>query len=168
MNTREAESLVYKYMAKHELPDEWSFRWQGKKRSLGTCSYSQKEIRLSRWYVELNDLSEVTDTILHEIAHALAYDRYGKLGMGHGVLWKKVCREIGAIPRSCSKDNLNKPKDHYKYNHTCKCGIHYGMHRLRKHYKYRCPKCNDPLFISKKERIAHDSAKKVLEEILCA
>ena len=168
MNTREAESLVYKYIAKHDLPDEWLFRWQNKKGALGTCSYNKKDIRLSKWYVELNDIEDVKDTILHEIAHGLTYVRHGKLGMGHGVLWKKVCREIGAIPKSCSKDNLNKPKDHYKYNHTCKCGIHYGMHRLRKHYKYRCPKCKDPLFISKKERIEHESAVETLNMILAS
>jgi len=168
MNKRKAEGLTNYLMYKHDLPYDWKFRWQNKKNALGTCSYRNKLIKLSEWYVELNDIEEVKDTILHEIAHALAYVRYGKLGLGHGLLWKRVCQEIGAIPKSCSKDNLNKPKDHYKYNHTCKCGIHYGMHRLRKHYKYRCPKCNDPLFISKKERIAHDSAKKVLEEILSA
>ncbi len=43
MNTREAESLVYKYMAKHDLPDEWLFRWQNKKGALGTCSYNKKK-----------------------------------------------------------------------------------------------------------------------------
>ena len=113
MNTREAESLVYKYMAKHELPDEWLFRWQNKKSSLGTCSYNRKEIRLSKWYVELNDLASVRDTILHEIAHALSFIRYGSEGIGHGRLWKKVCREIGAIPKASSKEKLIKPKNHY-------------------------------------------------------
>ena len=100
MNVREAESLVYKYMAKHDLPDEWLFRWQNKKRSLGICSYNKKEIRLSKWYVELNDLISVRDTILHEIAHALSYVYYGSEGIGHGKLWKDICREIGATPKA--------------------------------------------------------------------
>ena len=110
MNTREAESLVYKYMAKHELPDEWLFRWQNKKSALGTCSYNKKEIRLSKWYVELNDVVSVRDTILHEIAHALSYVYYGSEGIGHGKLWKDICRQIGAIPKACSKENLIRPK----------------------------------------------------------
>ena len=151
MNTREAESLVYKYMAKHELPNEWSFRWQGKKRSLGTCSYSQKEIRLSRWYVELNDLAEVTDTILHEIAHALSYVRHGRAGIGHGALWKSICREIGAIPKSCSKANLHRPKNHYKYVETC-CGLTFKRHRLKRNISYACPKCHQGLFLTNKNK----------------
>ena len=166
MNKRKAEGLTNFLMYKHDLPYDWKFRWQNKKNALGTCSYRRKLILLSKWYVELNDMEDVKDTILHEIAHALAYVRYGKLGIGHGALWKKVCREIGAIPKSYSKNNLNKPKNYYKYNHTCKCGIDYGMHRLRKNYKYRCPKCNDPLFTSKRERIELESAEKVLSDIL--
>jgi predicted SprT family Zn-dependent metalloprotease len=146
MNIREAESLVYKYMAKHDLPDEWLFRWQNKKGALGTCSYNNKEIRLSKWYVELNDLISVRDTILHEIAHALSYVYYGSEGIGHGKLWKDICREIGATPKACSKENLIKPKNHYKYIDTCACGITYKQHRLRKNARYSCPKCREELF----------------------
>lgn len=145
MNTREAESLVYKYMAKHNLPDEWLFRWQNKKIALGTCSYNKKEIRLSKWYVELNDLISVRDTILHEIAHALSYVRYGSKGIGHGRLWKKVCREIGATPKARSKENLAKPQNHYKYIEQC-CGDTYKRHRIRTNAVYRCPKCRKELF----------------------
>ena len=167
MNIREAESLVYKYMAKHDLPDEWLFRWQNKKGALGTCSYNNKEIRLSKWYVELNDEAEVRDTILHEIAHALSYERHGSKGIGHGRLWKSICREIGAIPRACSKGKLNKPQNHYKYVDTC-CGVTYRMHRLRKNTKYSCPKCHVGLFVSEKKKIAHRSAKELLDSIFSA
>lgn len=146
MNTKEAESLVYKYMAKHDLPDEWLFRWQNKKNSLGTCSYNKKEIRLSKWYVELNDLISVRDTILHEIAHALSYVYYGSEGIGHGKLWKDICRQIGAIPKACSKENLIKPQNHYKYIDTCYCSITYKRHRVRTNTKYSCPKCKKELF----------------------
>jgi len=165
MNKRKAEGLTNYLMYKHKLPYDWKFRWQNKKNSLGTCSYHRKLILLSKWYVELNDIEEVKDTILHEIAHALAYVRYGKLGIGHGHLWKRVCVEIGAIPKSCSKNNLNKPKDHYKYNDVCQCGINYRMHRLRRNCRYSCPKCHDPLFVSKSEKAQIQSAKKVASEI---
>ena len=160
MNTREAESLVYKYMAKHELPDEWLFRWQNKKSSLGTCSYRKKEIRLSKWYVELNDIESVVDTILHEIAHALSYVYYGSEGIGHGKLWKDICRQIGAIPRACSKEKLNKPQNHYKYIDTCCCGITYKRHRINKFTTYSCPKCQQNLFVKKKDIVVYRNGKK--------
>ena len=73
MELRKASALTHVLMHQHGLSREWVFRWQNKKRSLGTCSYNWREIRLSKWYVELNDIDDVKDTILHEIAHALAY-----------------------------------------------------------------------------------------------
>ena len=145
MNVREAESLVYKYMAKHNLPDEWLFRWQNTKIALGTCIYNKKEIRLSKWYVELNDIESVVDTILHEIAHALSYVRYGSKGIGHGKLWKDVCRQIGAVPKSYTKENLIKPTNHHKYVEEC-CDVTYRRHRLRHNARYSCPKCKKELF----------------------
>ena len=62
-------------------------------------------------------------------------------GIGHGILWKKICREIGAIPKARSKEKLNQPKNHYKYIDTCCCGITYKRHRISKFTTYRCPKC---------------------------
>lgn len=136
----------------HCLSREWTFRWQNKKVSLGTCSYQKKEIRLSKWYVELNDEAEVRDTILHEIAHALSYERHGSKGIGHGRLWRSICREIGAIPRACSKEKLNKPQNHHKYVETC-CGVTYRRHRLRKNARYYCPKCDQRLFLTTNRKL---------------
>jgi predicted SprT family Zn-dependent metalloprotease len=147
MELKKAQALTRILMHKHGLLGNWTFRWQNKKVSLGTCSYHKKEIRLSKWYVELNNETEVKDTILHEIAHALSYARHGQKGIGHGALWKGICREIGAIPRACSKEKLNKPKNHHKYVATC-CGVTYRRHRLRRGAKYYCPRCDQRLFLT--------------------
>ena len=167
MELKKAQALTHILMHKHGLLGNWKFRWQNKKVSLGTCSYRKKEIRLSKWYVELNDEAEVRDTILHEIAHALSYERHGSKGIGHGRLWKSICREIGAIPRACSKGKLNKPQNHYKYVDTC-CGVTYKMHRLRRNARYSCPKCRVGLFISKKEKIADRATTELLNDLLSA
>ncbi len=167
MELTKASALTHVLMHEHGLSRGWTFRWQNKKRSLGTCSYNWREIRLSKWYVELNDLVDVKDTILHEIAHALAYERYGSQSIGHGFLWKKVCREIGAIPKSCSKSNLNKPTNHHKYVDTC-CGLTFRKHRLRKNRTYSCPKCHVGLFISDKEKKIDRATKALVNEIFSA
>ena len=150
MELKKAQGCAHYFMCKHNLPSDWKFRWQDKKCSLGTCSYVDKEIRLSKWFVELNVQSEVVDTILHEIAHALSYERYGKAGKGHGKLWKKICKEVGAIPKARCKSKLNQPKNHHKYIDTCSCGITYKRHRLRSSRGYRCPKCLQNLFVEQK------------------
>ena len=147
------------------LEHGWKFRWHNKKVALGTCSYNRKLIYLSEWYVELNDKDEVMDTILHEIAHALAYHRHGSAGRGHGRIWKSVCREIGAKPERCSKDKLNKPKNHHKYVDKC-CGTEYKRHRLRKNARYSCPRCGVSLYRGEKEKMADRSARELLDEIM--
>lgn len=59
-------------------------------RTAGTCYYRRKTITLAPVYVELNSDENVTDTILHEIAHALLPP-----GAGHGDTWKRKAIEIG-------------------------------------------------------------------------
>ena len=67
---------------------------------------------------------------------------------GHGKIWKDWARRIGANPKACSKSNLARPKNHYKYEQTC-CGVTYKRHRLRKDTRYYCPKCKKSIFLSK-------------------
>ena len=92
MDHEDAQQLALDLMDEHRL-DDWAFRWGRGKRTLGSCNYTTKTITLSIYYVEMNDAAHVRDTILHEIAHALA----GRES-GHGSKWKEVCRAIGADP----------------------------------------------------------------------
>ena len=81
MDIQDAEMLAFLHMEEYELYNHyWHFDFQNKKVALGTCSYRDKRISLSKWYVELNEEDEVEDTILHEIAHALSYIRHGLKG----------------------------------------------------------------------------------------
>lgn len=153
MNVIDGEALALLHMEEHGLFDKlWHFDFESCKRTLGRCHYYAKKITLSKWYVELNNENDVEDTILHEIAHALAFLRYGTKGKGHGKLWKQVCREIGARPERLHKGILEYPDNHHKYVDTCGCDITYKRHRIRKGVKYRCPKCKEPLFNSKEKK----------------
>ena len=68
---------------------------------LGACRYRNRvpfEIVLSfAAFKHEENRNEFTDTVLHEIAHAIA----GKLG-DHGPAWKAVARKLGARPEACS------------------------------------------------------------------
>ena len=70
---------------------------------------SKKHISLSRHLCELNSEADVLDTILHEIAHALAWERYGE-NCGHDQRWKKICKEIGARPVACFDNEVIQPR----------------------------------------------------------
>ncbi len=85
-------------MDRHGLTD-WSFRFNDAEKKLGVCRYREKRILLSRGHAANGARDQVTDTILHEIAHALAGPR-----AGHGSDWKTVARQLGATPKSCAPE----------------------------------------------------------------
>lgn len=122
MDFKEAEAMTRQLMREHGLKG-WSFRWGRGKRLLGSCEERRKIIRLSAPYVQINETSHVRDTVLHEIAHAIAGCK-----AGHSEAWKKVCRQIGANPSRVDR-TASLPKAPYEiYCPGCK-GVLAGRHR---------------------------------------
>lgn len=121
----------------------YHFKFNNRKRAAGLCNYSRKLIALSKPIFDLNlkDNPEfIVDTLLHEIAHAIAYEVYKDYG--HGVGWKKVCVAIGAKPERCfsfKKDNIIQPNS--KYTLLCShCGKITPVNRRPK-YNKSCGTC---------------------------
>ena len=112
MTLTQARNLALRLMRLHKLSPEWSFGFDRSKVRFGKCNYANKEISLSRYVVELNGEEEVRETILHEIAHALA-----PRGAGHGAAWRSVARSIGCQPKRCYSDEVVRPTP--KYKGTC-------------------------------------------------
>jgi predicted SprT family Zn-dependent metalloprotease len=136
MDLQKAEALAISLMAKHGLRRGY-FSFDNSKKRFGVCRMSWKRsiygkvytlvgISLSRHLVKLNEEAEVTDTILHEIAHALT------MGDGHGAKWKAKCVEIGCRPIRCySSNEVDTPT--LKYSASCgDCGTVYQRSRLPK------------------------------------
>ncbi len=73
----------------------WSFRFGNARQKLGECRAKEKLIVLSRTHATQGAPDDVADTILHEIAHALAGPE-----AGHGPAWKAIARRLGATPAS--------------------------------------------------------------------
>ena len=74
----EIEEEAVKLIDLHLTDTGWKLNWNNAISSLGICDYRNKTIWLSkRWSLSVNP-EEVTDTILHEIAHAITP------GDGHG------------------------------------------------------------------------------------
>lgn len=97
MNVQEAHWLATKLLEEHGLAQKgWTFEFDNAKSRFGVCRYRTKRIGLSKPLTEANDYVQVVDTILHEIAHAIAGHT-----AGHGPEWKKVCVQIGAKPQRC-------------------------------------------------------------------
>lgn len=91
----------------------YSFKWSRSTRNFGYCDWGRMEISLSKILTRMNTVEEVTDTILHEIAHATTHQ-------GHNKIFYKKCEELGARPKRCySSKDVKIPKKNY-YVYTCK------------------------------------------------
>jgi predicted SprT family Zn-dependent metalloprotease len=139
VKARDAELLAWELMAEHGLED-WTFEFDNAKRRFGVCKHSKQVIGLSKALVEINDYERVRQTILHEIAHALA-GYYA----GHGPEWRKMCHKVGIEPRrGFSQEDTNIPDA--KWTASCpKCSKVFKRHRLSKSLKENggwCPCVN--------------------------
>lgn len=127
-------ALARSLMNQHGLQD-WTFTYDHAKCRAGICRYSRKTIQLSIHFVQRNSDEEITDTILHEIAHAIAGYK-----AGHGPEWKAVCRRIGAKPIRCyDSEKVDMPKG--KYSAKCpSCAKEFTKHK-KVTRKYHCIAC---------------------------
>lgn len=125
MRIQEALHLANKLLKENGLSD-WTVTIKNLKRTLGMCRYKSKTIVLGRFYLAAGSDEHIIDTILHEIAHALAGP-----GAGHGPKWKTACQKIGAIPKACCKD-VTTPIGRY-YAICPNCGIKYEYYRRPKY-----------------------------------
>jgi predicted SprT family Zn-dependent metalloprotease len=138
MTLEEAEKLARQLMGEHKLLDSgWIFAFNRRRSQSGTCYYPNAvkpgRIELSMHYVQLNGEADVRDTLLHEIAHALA-------GLvGHGPLWQAVCRRIGARPDRCTGAAMPKGR----WRAKCpSCEMEHHRHRRpRSLTGYHCIFC---------------------------
>jgi hypothetical protein len=84
---RWAEALI----AAH-LDPSWSFGFDNAKRRAGLCDYTRHRITVSRYLAARYDDDTNHQTLLHEVAHAIAGPT-----AGHGRAWKTTARELGYV-----------------------------------------------------------------------
>lgn len=113
---------------KHYCP-EFSFKFDSGKKRFGLCSFSKKTISISKSLTLLNDENEVINTILHEVAHALA-----GYGVGHSDKWRITAKSIGCDGERCYDSALviQEPRP----------------------YKGVCPGCNRTVLKYRRKRIS--------------
>jgi predicted SprT family Zn-dependent metalloprotease len=146
MDTQRAAMFAVDLMETHGLyryPNPWSFEFDNARARFGLCSFKRRVISLSRKLVQLTPEAEVLDTILHEIAHALAGP-----GAGHGRIWKLMAISIGAKPRRCisaahlESMGVRLPATTRKWTGTCPAGHRVTRRRhLQRGRIISCARC---------------------------
>ena len=105
-------SLSEEIIAKYPQLKGWTFRWNHRlTNAMGRCVVrgSSKYIELSNRIVALNIripnfIDKISDTIIHEWAHALEYEE--KKVLSHSPCWRKWMMTLGRPPERCYDSNL--------------------------------------------------------------
>lgn len=135
MDLKELETLALRELKRNGLHD-WTFGLARTRRRLGVCKYREKRIEIAAYYATHSPEESVIDTLLHEIAHAIAGP-----AAGHGPRWKAVAVRLGATPRSCETSGLAvvMPGDWQASCPACKRVAHlYRRPRSLTGYRCRC------------------------------
>ncbi|MFV0463035.1 MAG: SprT-like domain-containing protein [Nostocoides sp.] len=103
MDTADALRLARELLGRHGLAD-WQVRLDRAKTRAGVCRYRERVIGLSGPMTRLHSPQEVRDTILHEIAHALAGPEHG-----HDEVWKATAASIGCSAQRCVPADVPRP-----------------------------------------------------------
>lgn len=115
----------------------WKFQFSNHKTFLGMCYHDKKVIALSQHFIYKSPDDVTTDTLLHEIAHALVGS-----GHGHDNVWRRKAIEIGCNGnRTCSEGVSTA-----KFNYLMECPeCDYKAYRYRmkqRNYGSKCPDCH--------------------------
>ncbi|MFQ6170449.1 SprT-like domain-containing protein [Oryzobacter sp. R7] len=121
MEVTRALTLGRRLLREHGL-DDWTIVADRAKTRAGVCRFGRRQIGISAPITTLHDESEVLDTILHEIAHALVGPEHG-----HDGVWRAKALEIGCSGERCvSTDSPRVPGD---WVGRCPAGHEKSRHR---------------------------------------
>lgn len=65
----------------------------------GLCSWDRQEVELHPTLYAPGMERHLFDTLMHEVAHALAYPMFAD--RGHGAAWQVIAHRLGATPQAC-------------------------------------------------------------------
>lgn len=121
MEITDVRQVATDLMARHGLTG-WRLVFDNAKTRAGVCRSDRREIALSRPLMSLYPAEQVTATVLHEIAHALA-----GAGHGHDRVWRAAARRIGYSGGRCLP--ADAPRVDGPWVGTCAAGHRTTAHR---------------------------------------
>lgn len=74
------------------LDPSWTFAFDNAKRRAGLCNFTQRRISVSRYLAARFSDDDIHQTLLHEVAHALAGPK-----AAHSATWKRIARDLGYV-----------------------------------------------------------------------
>ena len=132
-----ADNLLRQYQRSGHLGADWRIALDTSPRRAGSCAHAARTIYLAVGHCLIAPNDEVTDTILHEIAHAIAGARHG-----HDAHWRRIAAALGCSAKRCTSET------HTATRWIGKCGCTKPHHRqvlTRRTRGARCLRCHEPI-----------------------
>jgi len=118
------------------LDGTWTFAFDHAKRRAGNCDFRRRRITLSRYLVARYDDATNRQTLLHEIAHALAGH-----AAGHGPAWRRTAHAIGYTGDRTHDGEV--AREHAKWIGVCPAGHEVlRFRRPQQGREHSCARCS--------------------------
>ncbi|MDP6035916.1 MAG: SprT-like domain-containing protein [Verrucomicrobiota bacterium] len=132
-----------------EIDPDISFDLRGM--AAGQANYRENKIRLNRELLEKYENDFIEQTVPHEYAHLVAYQKFGGRIRPHGKEWRSVMQALGAEPRRTHNYQVSPARTCRRFLYQCNCpGKDYQLtsirhNRIKRGSHYFCSKCKGPL-----------------------
>tara|TARA_B100000959_G_C14744595_1_gene526531 strand:+ start:102 stop:629 length:528 start_codon:yes stop_codon:yes gene_type:complete len=123
-----------------------------KGQAAGQANYRENKIRFNRQLLEKYAGEFVDQTVPHEFAHLVAYQKFGRRIRPHGAEWKRVMEAFGVDPARTHSFDVAPTRRLKRFHYRCHCpGSDYQLssirhNRVQRGGIYLCRKCGCALF----------------------
>jgi predicted SprT family Zn-dependent metalloprotease len=133
---QEAQAILNEACEQYPLGYKPTIEWRGLRVTAGVAYYQLGKIALSKHVLQSSE--QLRETLLHEYAHLLAFQRAGRRGAGHGVHWRKAMTDLGLPPKVTHKYEVKRNQSHQEVVYQCrKCkALITRKRRLNKRRRY--------------------------------
>lgn len=125
--------------------------WDLRGQAAGQANGRQNFIRFNRELAERYPDEFVAQTVPHELAHLVAFKKFGGRIRPHGREWQAVMIALGAEPRRTHRFEVTPVRKLKRFAYQCHCpDSEYQLtairhNRIQRGHMYVCKRCLQPL-----------------------
>lgn len=151
-----ATQLMAQLEARFPVGGPVHLEWRAYRVTAGMAFYLENRIALSDRVLLTRE--QVTETLIHEYAHLLAFARHGRKATGHGPAWRQAMRDLGAEPRVRHAYPVQRNQVRQATRYAClRCGVTFlRARKLAAHRRYVHRGCGGALKLVGTETITPD------------
>lgn len=137
MNVKAARRLARNLMIEHGLA-VWRLDFMNHDSIAGLTTHSERKISLAVEYAQAYTPEQLTQLVLHEVAHALR----GPATVSHDVKWLQTARRLGYLHGETMP--VHYPRPNIRWDIVCPSTGEIHQTATRPDADHFCKLCNDP------------------------